>query len=293
MAMAVCVPHAVIGFGVGLWVSRLLAAPLLAVTTWVLVAFSYSTEPFWLRHVSGQYPDYLMFGELASGISLVPHVLFAGSVAAGVALLWLPLRSVTARAALAVTVALAGTFTAYTMTSTWNYNPPLLTGQAPSTCVGRDPEVCMPDFSAAGAGKARHAAVGVLADLRAAGVTRTPEKIVDRIEDGRYSRPSSDTVWRVDLTAAAAKGNLRYELVRAAVHFPCSAPRPVTARAMVEWAVVTTGEQHAHNAWLGQEQSLIDREEARREAARVHALPAAEQAAWFEQSMSTGCKKAG
>lgn len=63
VGMIVCVEHAVIGFAVGRWVPKVIAAPILAVATWVAVAFAVTVDAPWVRHVSGAFPEQLMFGE--------------------------------------------------------------------------------------------------------------------------------------------------------------------------------------------------------------------------------------
>lgn len=113
--MLLWVAHVVIGFAAGLHVRRLLAAPLVAVVTWVLVAFSVTSTTFWYRHVSGERTDSLAFGEIVPFRSLVPHLLFTGSIAMAALLLWMPIRHVIIRASLATALALAGMSTAQGM----------------------------------------------------------------------------------------------------------------------------------------------------------------------------------
>ncbi|MDT0345086.1 hypothetical protein [Streptomyces litchfieldiae] len=87
LAISVALAHAVIGFVVGLVVPRLIAAPLLAVGVFYAIAASWSYEPFWLRHISGRFPTDLMYGELPTLEAILPHLLFTGSIAAGLVLL--------------------------------------------------------------------------------------------------------------------------------------------------------------------------------------------------------------
>ncbi|MFI6407841.1 hypothetical protein [Streptomyces sp. NPDC050548] len=289
LGMILCVVHAVIGFSVGLYVPRLIAAPLMVTAVWVLVSFSWSTEPFWLRHVSGQYPTTLMFGEAASIKSLTPHLLFSGGIAVGVAVMWIPVRSRTIRFTLASTVAIIGVISGQSMASGWNYNPPLLADRADMTCTGKSPKVCMPAVTASGLPRAYKEAESVLQSFQNIGVKVDPAVITDQIADGRYPRPSTDKVWRVGLTRGVQSGDVRYRLTVAAVHFPCSDPDLKTSREVMLWAAEVTGQVESERKRVAQEQPFSDENEVNNEVRRVLNSPKAEQADWFTQSLSKAC----
>lgn len=129
MALILCVSYAVIGFAVGLRVPHVVAAPLIAVIVWVAVAFTRAVQPYWIRHVSGQYGG-VGFGEVPSVISVVAPILPAGGIAVAIAVMWLPLRSRILRIVLAGLIAIAGPAGAYRITHDWPHSPPLLTGRA-------------------------------------------------------------------------------------------------------------------------------------------------------------------
>ncbi|WP_328871026.1 hypothetical protein OHT76_13375 [Streptomyces sp. NBC_00287] len=290
MAMALCVAHATIGFGVGLLAPPVVAAPLMSVLVWVLVAFSWSTDAFWMRHVSGQYPTTLMFGEAATYGSLVPPLLLTGGIATGVALLWLPLRSRPVRGLLAATVPVICSVFAVQAVQGWEANPPLLAGQAPMDCVGDAPKVCVPQASPARVAAVRKEATSVLADLHSAGYAGTPEVIVDRLGEGRYPLPSTATTWRVGLTRGMQQGELRYQITRAAVQFPCLRVDPVHGNALMLWAATITGEEAAYNAHM-KGRAFAGEKEVRRTVRQVLVSEPREQGKWYRQSLADGCRQ--
>ncbi|MFG2479123.1 hypothetical protein [Streptomyces fagopyri] len=292
MAVILCVAHATIGFGVGLIAPPVISAPLMAALVWVLVAFSWTTDAFWMRHVSGQYPTTLMFGESATYGSLVPHLLLTGGIAVAFALLWLPLRSRLARWILAAAVAVTCPVLAVQAVQGWEANPPLLTGQAPMDCVGDGPKVCVPQASPAHAATVRREATSVLNDLHSAGYEGTPKIIVDRLGDGRYSPRSTTATWRVGITRAIPQGELRYQLVRAAVQFPCLRVDPVLGNEVMLWAATVTGEEATYNDHMKDRgESFLDEREVRRRVRQVMAFDLREQGEWYRQSLIAGCRQ--
>lgn len=290
LGLALCVGHAVIGFSVGLYVPRLIAAPLMVTAVWVLVSFSWSTEPFWLRHVSGQYPTTLMFGEAASIESLTPHLLFGGGIAVGVAVMWIPVRAAIVRIALASAIAIFGVVTAQSIASDWNYNPPLLADRADMTCVGNAPKVCMPTETASDLPGVHKEAEYILQRYKDAGVNVNPSVITDQITDGRYPRPSTDKIWRVGLTRGVQSGDVRYRLTAAAVHFPCADPDLKTSREVMLWAAELTGQVKAERDRVDQEQQPFPgATEVNNEVRKVLKTPRTEQADWFKKSLREAC----
>ncbi|WP_216725845.1 hypothetical protein [Streptomyces sp. NRRL S-31] len=292
MALLLCVAHATIGFGVGLVAPPVVAAPLMAVLVWVLVAFSWSTDAFWMRHVSGQYPTTLMFGEAAAYTSLLPHLLLTGGIALGVALLWLPLRPWVVRGALAAAVAVICPVLAVRAVQGWEANPPLLSGRAPMECAGDAPRVCVPRASPAHVAAVRKEAASVLADLRAAGFTGTPELIVDRMGEGRYPLASTADTWRVGITSGLRQGELRYRITQAAVRFPCRRVDPVHGNEVMLWAASVTGEEATYNAHMKRRgRTFAGEEEIRRTVRRVLAAEPREQGEWYRRSLLAGCRR--
>ncbi|MFE7133744.1 hypothetical protein ACFVIM_23100 [Streptomyces sp. NPDC057638] len=285
MALVLCAAHASIGFGVGLRFQRLVAAPVLCVAVLVLVAFSWSVEPMWLRHLFGQYPTTLVFGERASLLSLLPHLLVAGGVAVGGWLLWLPLRPAVVRGALALAVAGGAVAGAWGTARGWDYNPPLVVGAAPERCTGGTPRVCMPTATAHRLASVRADLVSVLADFRAAGVAYAPGLVTDTLNDGRYTPRSTAARWRLPLSTLAERPHARYRLALASVRFSCPHPDPAARRAVQAWVARVTGEEPAYHA--------LGARRAARELARIEALPGADRGGWLPRTLATGCGKGG
>ncbi|MEU9616949.1 hypothetical protein AB0D56_36320 [Streptomyces sp. NPDC048209] len=290
MAMILCAAHAAIGFGVGLFAPPLIAAPLMALLVWVLVAFSWSTGVFWMRHVSGQYPTILMFGESATYGSLVPHLVLTGGIAVGVALLWLPLRSKLIRGLLAGAATVTCAVLAFQAVQGWGANPPLLAGQAPTECLGKAPKVCVPQASQVDVQAVRKEVTAVLNDLHRAGYTKTPKTVVDHLGEGRYYLPSTADTWRVSITNGLKQGELRYQITRAAVQFPCQRVNPERGNAVMLWAATVTGESTVYNAHM-RGKNFAKEEDIREEVRQVLAVDAGAQRKWYLQSIAAGCRQ--
>lgn len=296
MGLIVALCHTVIGFAVGRWLPRIVAAPLLAVTTWVAVAFAVTVDTPWVRHISGQFPEQLMFGEAAAFDALWPHVAVAGSLALAVALLWAPARLAWLPWALSLCVLAGGIVGTYSAVKDYDYNPPLLTAATDMSCARtthQGPRVCMPQATASPLPQAVEYTEQVLTSLRDAGVERRPELVIDSLPDGRFSKPSTATTWRAPLTLAAQQKNLKFALVVTAVRLDCARPDPLLRRVTIAWAARIT---HTEEAWdrfraridrgHGQSYGVVDRK-----LDEVLALSPQAQAAWFNDSVSKACTR--
>ncbi|MFG2782729.1 hypothetical protein ACGFY7_33450 [Streptomyces prunicolor] len=292
LGLTLCVAHSVIGFGVGLKTPRAISAPLMAVAVWVLSAFPQAIEPFWLRHISGSFAEQLMFGEAASFKILLPHLLPTGAMAVGVALLWLGSVPLLARLTLSIAVALGGFISAYHLTNNWGPTPPLVIGNVAMKCSGQKPRVCMPAVTASSLPQAVRDVDSVLNDLRAVGVSKMPDLITDRIVDGRYSRSSTDQVWRVGLTRAAADDSLRYRVGFAAARFDCMQPDLATSRAVRLWMALSIGEGAAERQRVAEEVTPFDGQAAvETEVAKIRKMDPVQQGDWFRSQLVAACVK--
>ena len=293
VGMAVCCAQAALGFSVGLRLPRIVVAPLLAAGVWALVAFSRATTPFWLRHISGQPAERLMFGEEFTFRGLVPHVLFTGAIAVGVALLWLPVRALALRVAVVVTaaaVALSGTLGGYLMVRDWGHNPPLATGRAPMTCAGTGPKVCVPSVVDDELPAVREDVLAVLADLRAAGVDEHPELVTDSLNEGRYIEHSTGEIWHASLTRGHDAGTLRYLLVGSVVRYDCDRVDLATARALNLWTATVVGEGERYRRAVKAEPYPFEGQaQVETEVAEVLEQPKDRQAAWFHRNLADAC----
>ncbi|MFF3946782.1 hypothetical protein ACFYYN_18385 [Streptomyces sp. NPDC001902] len=287
VGLMVSIGHAVIGFCVGMKVPRTICAPLLAVTVWILVAFSRAVDVPWPRHLSGQQTEPLMFGETFSFAALWPHVAFTGSLALAACVLWMRRRAVAL--VVAAAVALLGTISAWAAVKDWDFNPKLNTQQVSTRCIsggsGSALSVCMPSVTSAALPNARSETLKVLQDFDAAGVPRHPDFVTDTLADGRFSIPSTDKAWRVPLTEAAEQGNLRFEITLRAIGFTCSRPDPDLRRLSMAWAAHVTG---TTDDW--EKLRLRIKGPTEHQMQRIYKLPRQTQASWFNRTVLSACQ---
>ncbi|MFI8005727.1 hypothetical protein [Streptomyces sp. NPDC086010] len=239
MGLVICVAHAVVGFALGSFLPRLIATPVVAVVDWIAVAFTRAAQPYWLRHVSGQFSD-IGFGEVPRLVSVLAPVLLAGGVAAGVLLLWLPFGPRVVRGVLAVGVAVSGVLGAQHIARDWPHTPPMAVGRAPVDCTGEKPRVCLPRVASGNLSRAQSEASEVLGVLRAAGV---PGAAPARIEDplvGPATAGSGDRVWRMNLMSADRPHEAGYQVMVRALKFRCAQVPLVRARSVWLWAATRT-----------------------------------------------------
>ena len=291
VGMIVSVAHAVIGFAVGLRVSRIVAAPVMAVGTWIAVAFTVTVDAPWVRHVSGQHYELLEFGEAPVFSGLWPHVAFTGSVALAIALLWSPARRRTIVCLTAAVVAVGGTVGTYEAVKNNGYNPPLKNYAAAMTCSRAENKVnvCMPSVTSGDLTAATQAVDDVLRDFRRAGLPRTPEKVVDTLPEGRFSTAPTASTWRVPLTLAAEHSDLRFAVALAATRMNCSRPDPFLRRVVIAWTAHLTG---TNASWQKLRAGIDEQGEpgdVDGELKKVLSKKPAAQAEWFAQAVETAC----
>ncbi len=241
MGMLVVVCHAIAGFALGSVLPRLIAAPVVAVVDWIAVAFTRATEPYWLRHVSGQFSD-IGFGEVPRLVSLAAPVLLAGGVAVGLLLLWLPLGPRVLRGVLAFGVAAVGVLGAQHLARDWPHDPPMATGQAPMDCSGVKPRVCVARVASGNLDRAQREASRTLSTLRAAGVpVAAPDQIAD-IYNGPTAAGPGDRVWRMNIMTADRPHEVGYQVMVRALKFRCAEVPLVRARSVWLWGATRTGQ---------------------------------------------------
>ncbi|GAA3861671.1 hypothetical protein GCM10022227_18820 [Streptomyces sedi] len=295
MAWLVSVAHSLIGFAAGLVLPRVVVAPVLALAVFYAVAAAWSYEPFWLRHISGQYPEELGFGELPTPASVAAPVLFAGALAVGLTLLTTPVWRPTWRVLCAVAgcvAMLGGTVGAYAMVREWGHSPPTSSGHAPASCAGDAPVVCMPAATAEDLPAVRADIDETLRLLADAGVAvEPPARVEDRLT---ASGVRAAGTWRLPLTSLHAAETTRLAVVDTVVLFPCAEPDGTTARTVMLWAAGVAGSADAYLRRQQDElplyqdgaQVLADIEQR---AAAVDALPPPEQADWYREAVASAC----
>ena len=290
MGMLVAVAHAVIGFALGSFLPRLIATPVVAVVDWIAIAFTRATQPYWLRHVSGQFSD-IGFGEVPRLVSVAVPVLFVGGVAVGLLLLWLPFGPRALRGLLALAVAGAGVLGAQHLAGHWPHTPPMATGQAPVDCTGVHPQVCLPRVASGKLARIQREASGTLTALRAAGVPGTaPERIDDPLA-GPARAGAGDQVWTLSLLSADRPHEAGYQVMVRALKFRCAQVPVVRAHSVWLWGATRTGQADMYEERRRREGVTP---ESRRIESQVHervrdvlGRPPAEQKAWIRSNLDS------
>ncbi|MBU7596582.1 hypothetical protein JGS22_002750 [Streptomyces sp. P38-E01] len=295
LAVALCAAYAVLGFAVGLWVRPEVASPLLTVLVYLAVAYPVALDTFWLRHVTGQYPHALSYGEVATWQSMAAHALPACALAGALAVLWLPVGKLAQRALVGVLMVAVASVAAWSIAREWGPTPPVETRAAELACVGTRPKVCMPKGSGEDAGAVGADVREVLHRLRNVGISASPEKVTDTLIDGRYPKESTDSVWQLALTKGSRDGLVRYQTVRQAVAFPCTMPDIHASRMVVGWAAAAAGEQQTFRSLLREDPSHDAREQRALEEAvsRVRSRTADEQRDWYRVMRAKACADRG
>ena len=295
LAWLVAAAHTVIGFAVGLRVPDVVAAPVLAVVVFLLVATAVAVQIYWWRHIAGRYPHIPEFGEAATWTSMAAHALPTCGIALALALLWLPLPHLGARVALSAVVGVACVVGAYAMVKDWGAEPPVARGHAPMSCAGEKPEVCMPEATDDVLPAVRAKVAKVVGDLRKAGVDASPTTVADSLPRGGGDTRSTANRWEVPLTEAERRGDLGYQVVRTAVRFPCAAPEPTNRRLVLGWAADKAGQSKTFARILAEDPSIEEKERQEFGAAlgTILGQSEAEQKRWYTATIQQACAEGG
>lgn len=290
-AMAISVAHAVVGFAVGCWVPRIIATPILAVSDWLVVAFTRAMLPYWPRHVSGQFGN-IGFGEVPRLITVAVPMMLAGGIAVALMILWLPYGWRVLRVAVAATVAVSGALGAYGASAGWSAAPPITTGNVAMACTGNAPRMCVPEFNARYLPKVQRDTAKALRVLRDAGATSAePQLITDGYVDGRHQKASTDAEWRMILTVPVQRGDAVYQVVVRALKFRCKQVDVETAHSAWLWGAMRTGQEKAYQ--MRREQEGLDpmarkvEQQVKSNVTTVLAEPPAEQTEWIKKTLAT------
>ncbi|MEU8708560.1 hypothetical protein [Streptomyces sp. NPDC048565] len=300
MAMFVTTAHSVVGFGIGLRVPRLIATPILAVGVFFFISASWSYEPFWIRHISGQFPVDLMFAESANIISLTPHILFIGSFALGIVTLSIPSFSKVSRSCIttaACAIWVFGLLAPYAIAKNWGAVPPLSAGNVAMECSEQSPEVCLPAGTGTEAASARAEIVVALEKLKGAGVpVEAPQSVIDSVVNRRHPVPSTRSRWQLPLIASQQEGTTQLQVVRKVTEPPCrNSVSDIHARSILLWSAGIVGQQ---DNYLRQQrlelsnfknrEEIIALEEKR--VARVQSMSPAAQLEWYKKERKQACE---
>lgn len=170
----------VVGFVAGSTVNALIAAPVMGVVSFLLVATSVAIGPVWWRHVAGVVPEPPAVGETYSLAAAAAPVLFTAGLAGAAVLFWVLAAPRTVRVLVALALVTATTLGASRIAAEWGYFGGMRTQAVPMSCAGHAPEVCVAAASRIGH-EALRAEVGRTVErLREAGVAEPPARVVDR-----------------------------------------------------------------------------------------------------------------
>ncbi|MBU7599090.1 hypothetical protein JGS22_016110 [Streptomyces sp. P38-E01] len=300
VGLLVCAAYAVIGFAVGLRLPDVIAAPVLAVVVFLLVATAVALQVNWWRHLVGRYPYIPEFGEVAGWSSMAAHALPTCAFALAIALLWLPVRRLpprlgpALRVGLVAAVAAAGLGGAYALVKDWGADPPVAHVDIPVRCAGQDPRVCMPEVTADALPDVRAQVVGTLGKLDRAGVDHGATAVHDSLGRGDGTKVSGSR-WELPLTDAERRGDLGYQVVRAAVRFPCAEPDPMSRRLALGWAADRADQSESFARVLAEDPHLDSarREEVAGSLGTVLGQSAEDQKRWYRTTLTQACTVGG
>ncbi|MFF3359813.1 hypothetical protein ACFYWN_46360 [Streptomyces sp. NPDC002917] len=292
--LVLCLAYAAVGFAVGFWTPRLVSAPLLGGLAYYFVAFSVAGESYTWRHLVGYLFEPPMFGEFPTTAALVAPIVLIVSVGAGLTLAWIARRHAPVWCVAGAVMAVGGVVSAQQMVHNWGASTPVVTGAVPDMCTGVSPEVCMPETFAEQLDSVHDQAASVADDLHAAGLA-SPQRITDRIADGRNQRPSTAETWRAELTRSSQKGNLKFEVAMSSLRFPCKRPDVTEFHLVGLWTATASGEKTAYNKILDRwrarsPQNAAVAEKIEKQVRNISTRPKAEQAHWYGQHISLACK---
>ncbi|MER6119757.1 hypothetical protein [Streptomyces sp. NPDC001743] len=295
MGMLIVVAHAIAGFAIGAVLPRLIATPVVAVVDWIAVNFTRGTQPYWLRHVSGQYSD-VGFGEVPRFVSVAVPVLMAGGVAVGLLLLWLPLGPRVLRGVVALGVAAAGVLGAQHLARDWPHDPPTATGQAPVDCTGVNPRVCVPRIASGSLDRSQREASQALSTLRAAGVPVVAPRQIDDLYNGSGAAGTSEQVWRLGLMSANRPHQVGYQVMVRALKFRCAEVPAVRAHSVWLWAATRTGQvdmyqERRRSEGVTPESRKIEKQ-VNDQVREVLSKSPAEQKTWIRSNLDSCSKSA-
>ncbi|MET9774223.1 hypothetical protein ABZ023_08095 [Streptomyces sp. NPDC006367] len=283
------VAWAVIGFTVGHRVKPLIAAPVLACGVFVVVAYPHAVQPFYLRHLSGEYFAHLGVGESATFESMAAQMMPTLGVAAAVTLVWArwkPVVRIVSAAVLVVAPALAG----YSIVKDWDYNPSVNTHVA-LACHGTEPQVCLPENGAHDLPEVHAQVAEAFRILDAYAITTSlPSRVEDQMAYGRFTQRNTGRTVYMQLGIAHHKGGLDRSIVTSAVQFGCDAD-PHLARTIHFWLESKLGgiTPYARIAAGDPYYTRAQYREAVATAERVSGLSTSEQKQWFDRTRTAAC----
>ncbi|MER5477893.1 magnesium transporter [Streptomyces sp. NPDC002734] len=293
IVVVLLIAHSVIGFVVGRRLHALYSAPLLSVAVFVGTSFPLGTDHYWAHHVTGSI-SWLGFGEAYSPAMTVAVLLPTVCLSVACVALAGPRRLKVGSVALALVVATGGLLTAYAITMDWRSMPPASQGLAPVTCVGEEPEVCLPEAGAAHINEVRTGLKGMTERLKAAGVlVEEPERITDITVAANQRIDTEGESWTLALAPEEADQALRENIAISVVGMPCESPDWNTMHYPTLWVAETIGVQDHYLEWLSRETGGFSegqsREQLLSETDKVNELSLEERKAWYARQIRSAC----
>ncbi|MFE5209852.1 hypothetical protein [Streptomyces sp. NPDC056600] len=291
--------YTLLGMAVGYWFPPLIAAPLLAAGVAFFVSFSVVMEPFWWRNILGKYYDPLLYGEMPVWQALVAPMVVASAMACAGTVTWIFRKRGISVAVLALVIVATGLFAGQYMVRDFGSSIPVAAVSGSATCTSGTPRICVPSYAAPSLGKVTRVSESALKQLRTNGISVSPVEIRSTELDGRHTRPSTPTIWRLPLTGPTAprahyERSLRYKLSLLSVVPPCSRPDPVVANKAAFFAATTVGAREEFETQLrswgraGKGRSHIVQEIAQ-DAERALRLPRQQRKAWYGETVKSAC----
>ncbi|MEU1301373.1 hypothetical protein [Streptomyces shenzhenensis] len=151
----------------------------------------------------------------------------------------------------------------------------------------------MPEATSRNLVTVRQESVKVLNDLAAKRAVNIPALVSDQLVNGRLQKASTGRVWYLNLTYADQRRDVAYQVMQAAVRFPCTRLDPVKGRAVMLWAATVTDQQDAYKKRDDQLSRTPEAHSAQRKASAIVSdvltKPDAEQGQWFRSGLADAC----
>ncbi|MGW2767442.1 hypothetical protein [Streptomyces sp. NPDC001275] len=294
LGMALCAAHGVIGFVVGQRLKPALAVPVMACAVFLLVSYPHAMEPFYLRHMSGEYFAHIGFAETATADSMVAQLLPTLSLAVAASLTWVRGHTLL-RTALGIAVCASATLVSYSIVKDWNYNPRVNIGAVEVTCTGTAPEVCLPKNAGKDTKEISGEVGRTFALLKRYQVVDAPPKRVEEALDyGRFTPDNTKETAYLLLSTAKQQNRISADIINTYVKFPCEAPQPTLRRAALLWLENKTGTMSSYQQIAAGDPfySPAQHREVLRAVTEVSGKPEAEQVAWYRMISRSACEGA-
>ncbi|MFE3514754.1 hypothetical protein [Streptomyces sp. NPDC059166] len=293
LGMALCAAHGVIGFVVGQWLKPALAVPVMACAVFLLVSYPHALEPFYLRHMSGEYFAHLGYAETATASSMAGHLLPTLGLAVAVCLLRVR-GHVLLRIVTAVAVCAGATFASYSIVKDWNYNPGVHVTSVGTRCTGTAPEVCLPASAEKDAGSIGAEVEGTFAVLKKYQVVdKPPKRVEEALSYGRFTPEDTEDSVYLLLSTAHREHRVQADIISTYVKFPCEAPQPTLRRAVLLWLEGKTGAMSGYEQIAAGDPfySRAQHREVLKGVAEVSGKSTAEQVAWYRTITRSACEE--